>query len=117
MKICTSKFDAYCEVFSRDAADDGAGGQTITWTSKAFLYVMVVQSTASENLNEDALKTQRRVSFYTNYRTDLVESDRITLDSINHNVTSLTRVDDKGQPAYRGKFIKIDTDSSEWFGV
>jgi head-tail adaptor len=117
MKICSSSFDAYCEVFDRVKADDGAGGFTVAWTSKAFLYALVVQSNASENLDRDSLETQRRVSFYTQYRTDLNVKDRIALDSINHNIVSLTRVDDRGQASYRGKFLRIDTDSSEWFGV
>ncbi|PJB53631.1 MAG: hypothetical protein CO099_06275 [Bdellovibrio sp. CG_4_9_14_3_um_filter_39_7] len=117
MKICSSHFDAYCEVFSRNAISDGAGGQAGPWASKVFLWVAVDQANANESLNEGGLKTVRRVSFYCNYRTDLLTTDRISLDSVNHNITSITRVDANGKSAYRGKFLRIDTDSSEWFGV
>lgn len=117
MNICSSKFDAYAEVFERVEVDDGAGGQTINWTSRGNIYVMVAQANASEALDRDGLETQRRVSFYCQYRTDLSVKDRITLDGTNHNVSSITRVDEKGRPEYRGKFLRIDTDSSTWYSV
>jgi SPP1 family predicted phage head-tail adaptor len=117
MKICSSQFDAYCEVFERVEADDGAGGQTITWTSRGNMYVLVTESNAAENLDRDGLETQRRVVLYTQYRTDIQTKDRITLDSKNYNITSITRVNDKARSEYRGKFLRIDTDVSDWFGI
>lgn len=117
MKLCSSSFDAFCTVYQDTAVSDGAGGLTNAWAQKATLYVHVTQSLASENLDQDGLKTQRRVTFFTHYRSDLNAKDRITLDGVNHNIESITRVNDKGASDYRGKFIRIDTDSSDWFGV
>ena len=117
MKICSSRFDAYVAVYSDDGSDDGAGGRTNTRTLKTNLYVMIDESNAAENLDRDSLETQRRVVFYTQYRTDLNTKDRISLDSRNYNITSITRVDANGKAKYRGKFLRIDTDQAEWFGV
>ena len=117
MKVCPSKFTAYAQVFSRDESDDTYGGQTVTWSSRAYIWCMVSQSNANEALDQDGLRTQRRVSFFTIYRTDILVTDRIELDSLAHNVTSLTRVDQFGKPDYIGKFLKIDTDSSTFYSV
>ena len=117
MKICSSRFDAYAEVYSDDGSDDGAGGLTNTRTVKTTINVMVDESNAAENLDRDGLETQRRVVFYTHYRTDLNTKDRISLDSQNYNITSITRVDANGKAKYRGKYLRIDTDQAQWFGV
>ena len=116
-KICRSEFDARAEVFERISTDDGGGGFVVTWSSRGSIFCKVVQANASEGLDKDGLATQRRVSFFTSYRSDIVETDRITLDGLNHNIVSVTRVDESGGPSYRGQFLKVDTDSAKWFGV
>ena len=117
MSLCRSQFDAYAEVFERTIADDGAGGQTITWTSRGNIYALILESPANETLDKDGLKTQRGVEFVTSYRDDIRVTDRIQLDSNQFNITSLTRVDKKNKPFYRGEFLRISTDSSVWYSV
>ena len=117
MKLCRSQFDAYCEVKSRSSADDGGGGQVITWVSKAFIYAYIDESNANEVLDRDGLETQRRVTVYCNYRSDLVVTDRIELDGRTLNITSITRVGPDGRSNYRGQFLRIDNETSEWFSV
>lgn len=117
MKICSSKFNARCTIRKKTSADDGAGGQTITYSDRGKMFAMVDERIASEPLDRERLETQRRVAFFTAYRSDIVVTDRIVLDTIVHNVTSLTRVGQDGRPAYRGKFLRIDTDSSDWYSA
>ena len=117
MSLCRSQFDAYVEFFERTLAPDGAGGQRKTWTSKGFLYCQIKEAPANENLDRDALETQRGVSFFTNYRTDVTVKDRLSLDGNNFNVVSVTRVGKDEKANYRGEFIRIDTDESVWFST
>lgn len=117
MKLCRSHFDAYCELFGRSEADDGGGGQVVTWVSKGNLYAYIDERNANEILDRDALETTRRITVYTNYRTDILNTDRLELDSRALNVTSVTRVGPDGKSSYRGQYLRIDTDTSGWFSV
>lgn len=117
MKICRSKFDAWVSVYQFSYVSDGAGGRTRTDTLRDNIKVLIDERIASDPLDRDAKETQRRVAFYTSYRSDIVVSDRIQLDGINHKIVSLTRVGEDGKSAYRGKYLRIDTDSSTWYGL
>lgn len=117
MSLCRSQFDAYAEVFERVEADDGAGGQTITWTTRGNIYALILEAPSNESLDKDGLKTQRGVDFITNYRSDIAAKDRIQLDSNQFNVVSVMRVDKKNKPSYRGEFLRISTDTSVWYSV
>jgi head-tail adaptor len=117
LSLCRSQFDAYVQVFARNFSDDGAGGQTLAWTSRGYIYALIQESPARENLDREGLETQRGVAFITNYRDDIVATDRLSLDGSNFNVTSVTRVDKDGKASYRGEFLKILTDNSVWYSV
>jgi SPP1 family predicted phage head-tail adaptor len=107
------------EVFSRNVTDDGAGGQTSAgkWTSIGNIYALIIEAPANENLDRDALETQRGVSFITNYRTDIVAKSRLELDGNTFNVVSVMRVDKDNKASYRGEYLRIGTDTSVWYSV
>jgi SPP1 family predicted phage head-tail adaptor len=117
MKVCRSHFDAYCELFSKSSVDDGAGGQTVSYVSKGNIYVLIDERDANEVLDREGLETQRRVVIFTNYRPDILVTDRLELDSRALNITSVTRVGPDGRSNYRGQYLKINTDTSEWYSV
>lgn len=117
MKLCRSQFDAYAQIYTRSSANDGAGGQTVTWVLLGNVYSYIDERNASEVLDRDGLETQRRITIYSNYRDDISVNDRFELDSRALNITSVTRVGPDGKSSYRGQFLRIDTDTSGWYSV
>lgn len=117
MKLCSSQFDAYVEVFSKNSAANPSGGQTVTWATRGNVYAFIDERVASENLDRDGLETQRKIIFFMNYRTDIIETDRIEVDSRACNITSTLRVGKDGRSNYRGQFLRVDSDTSGWFSV
>ena len=105
------------EVFSKGSVDNGSGGQTITWNSRDNIYALIDERVSNENLDRDGLETQTKIIFYTNYRSDIVATDRVQIDGRACNITSVTRVGKDGRSAYRGEFLRIDSDTSGWFNV
>lgn len=115
MNLCRSNFDALVQVYLDASTDDGAGGQVQTYTLKTSIWCFIDEGTQNENLDRDGLETQGGIILYTNYRDDIITKDRLELDGGFLNVTSVKRVDKRKKSAYRGEFLRIDTDSSVWF--
>lgn len=110
MKVCASRFTAYCLVQEKSESSSPTGGFTNTWTDRCNIYAQVVQRDADERFDHEAIETQRAVNFYAKYRSDIVNTDRIVLDGLNHNIRSITRVDKEGKSKYRGIYMKIEAD-------
>jgi len=99
----------YCSRDFRDSvtvergveSDDGYGGFTIVWSTYTTLFGLIETSGGDEPYVADRLEPQETVVVACQYRSDLLESDRLLIDGETYNISRLENID------RRSRFLRI----------
>ena len=94
-KLCARDFTEYVEVQEATRTADGFGGYSKTWTNKAYLWCKVEDKSGGEPLTNGRLETTTSTVFTTQYRDDVLTTDRLILDGVTFNITRVVNLDRK----------------------
>ena len=105
MKLCAKDFDEYVIVEKLTTIDDGFGGKTSSWSQRTGIWCKVVDKSGGEGELNGRIETSESIEITTQFRDDLVTTDRILLDSVYYDIKRLENVERKR------RYLKIYADS------
>lgn len=99
--FCPNDFEEYATVESITETTDGAGGYTDAWATRVGIWCMVETVSGGESVIAGRLEHSEGLVLTTHYNSEIVDTDRINLDSEYYKITRIEDVDRKHE------FMKI----------
>lgn len=76
-----------------ERAPNGSGGFDDTWTEYATPRMKVVPMSGGEKLHSNRLDATGMARVYMRYRSDIVESDKLTIEGNDHQIRSIVDIE------------------------
>lgn len=93
-------------VMRATSADDGAGGQTLTWSTLSTIFCFVDKKDGQEFVKDGSrIRTFSKMMFVTWFGSDVLETDRLTFDGKWWNIRNIENI------KMRNKFIRITAEA------
>jgi len=100
-EFCARDFRDAVTVERGVESSDGAGGYTIVWSTLTTVFGLIETSGGDEPLTAGRLEPRESVVITCQFRSDLLESDRLLIDGEYYNISRLENID------RRSRFLRI----------
>ena len=99
--MCPEDFEEFATVEYITEVPDGAGGWTDSWASRVDIWCSVETNSGGEGIIAGRLEHSETLILTTHYNSDIVPTDRVTLEGVEYKVSRVEDIDRKHE------FMKI----------